>query len=68
MFELFVETGSGVETVRHLQAEGITSKSGKFLDKSDVYKILNLRTCIGEVTRKGNVYRGEHEAIVPQEL
>ncbi len=68
VFELFVETGSGVETVRRLQAEGVTAKSGRPLDKGDVYKILNLRTYIGEVTHKGNVYRGEHEAIVPREL
>jgi DNA invertase Pin-like site-specific DNA recombinase len=68
VFELFVETGSGVDTVRRLQAEGVTAKSGRPLDKGDVYKILNLRTYIGEVTHKGNVYRGEHEAIVPREL
>ncbi len=68
IFELFVETGSGVETVRRLQAEGITSKSGKLLDKGDVYKALNQRTYIGEVTHKGHVYRGEHEAIVPRDL
>jgi DNA invertase Pin-like site-specific DNA recombinase len=68
VFELFVETGSGVETVRRLQAEGVTAKSGRPLDKGDVYKILHLRTYIGEVTHKGNVYRGEHEATVPREL
>lgn len=68
VFELFVETGSGVETVRRLQAEGIASKSGKLLDKGDLYKALNLRTYIGEVTHKGNVYRGEHEAIVLRDL
>jgi DNA invertase Pin-like site-specific DNA recombinase len=68
VFELFVETGSGVETVHRLQAEGVTAKSGRPLDKGDVYKILNLRTYIGEVTHKGNVYRGEHEAIVPRDL
>jgi DNA invertase Pin-like site-specific DNA recombinase len=68
VFELFVETGSGVETVRRLQAVGITSKSGKLLDKGDVYKALNLRTYIGEVTHKGNIYRGEHQAIVPRDL
>jgi hypothetical protein len=56
-----------VETVRRLQAEGIAAKSGRPLNKGDVYKILNLRTYIGEVTHKGNVYRGEHEAIVPRE-
>jgi DNA invertase Pin-like site-specific DNA recombinase len=68
VFELFVETGSGLETVRRLQAEGVTAKSGRPLDKGDVYKILHLRTYIGEVTHRGNVYRGEHEAIVPREL
>ncbi len=68
VFELFVETGSGVETVRSLQAEGVTSRSGKLLDKGDVYKALNLRTYIGEVVHNGNVYRGEHEAIVPRDL
>ncbi|WP_338025369.1 recombinase family protein [Crenalkalicoccus roseus] len=68
VFALFVETGSGVETVRRLQAEEITAKSGRPLDKGDVYKILNLRTYLGEVTRRGNVYRGEHQAIVPREL
>jgi DNA invertase Pin-like site-specific DNA recombinase len=68
VFELFVETGSGLETVRRLQAEGVTAKSGRPLDKGDVYKILNLRTYIGEVTHRGNIYRGEHQAIVPRDL
>jgi len=68
VFELFVETGSGVETVRQLQAERVTAKSGRPLDKGDVYKLLNNRTYIGEVTHKGSTYRGEHQAIVPREL
>jgi hypothetical protein len=68
VFELFVETGSGVQTSRRLQAEGVTSRSGRPLDKGDVYEILNLRTYVGEVQHKGNVYPGEHEAIVPREL
>ncbi len=68
VFELFVETGSGVETVRQLQTERVTAKSGRPLDKGDVYKLLNNRTYIGEVTHKGNTYRGEHQAIVALEL
>jgi DNA invertase Pin-like site-specific DNA recombinase len=68
VFGLFVETGSGVETARRLQAEGITSRSGRMLDRSDVYKILHLRTYVGEVEHKGNVYSGEHEAVVPRDL
>jgi DNA invertase Pin-like site-specific DNA recombinase len=68
VFELFAETGSGVETVRRLQAEGITTRSGRPLDKGDVYKLLNLRTYVGEVAHKGNIYRGEHQAIIPRTL
>lgn len=68
VFEIFVETGSGVETVKQLRAEGTTSKSGRPLDKGDVYKLLNNRTYVGEAAHKGQVYPGEHQAIVPREL
>ncbi|WP_241671378.1 recombinase family protein [Dankookia rubra] len=68
VFELFVETGSGTETARRLQAEGVASRSGRLLDKGDVYKLLNLRTYVGEVAHKGHVYPGEHQAIVPRDL
>ncbi len=68
VFELFAETGSGVETVRRLRAEGVPAKSGRPLDKGDVYKLLHNRTYAGEVAHKGQVYAGEHEAIVPREL
>jgi DNA invertase Pin-like site-specific DNA recombinase len=68
VFELFVETGSGVETVRRCRAEGITTKSGRPIDKGDVYKILHLHTYVGEVAHRGNVYPGEHAAIVSRAL
>ncbi|WP_082012489.1 recombinase family protein [Belnapia sp. F-4-1] len=68
VFEIFVETGSGTETAKRLQAESVTSRSGRPLDKGDVYKLLNLRTYVGEVTHKGQVYPGEHDAIVPRPL
>jgi DNA invertase Pin-like site-specific DNA recombinase len=68
VFELFAETGSGVETVRRCRAEGITARSGRPIDKGDVYKILHLRTYVGEVAHRGNVYPGEHAAIVSRAL
>ena len=40
VFALFAETGSGVETVRRLRAEGITGKTGRLLEKGDLYKLL----------------------------
>jgi DNA invertase Pin-like site-specific DNA recombinase len=68
VFDLFVETESGTETARRLQAEGVTSRSGRLLDKGDVYKLLNLRTYVGEVTHKGQVFAGEHPGIVSREV
>jgi DNA invertase Pin-like site-specific DNA recombinase len=68
VFELFAETGSGIETVRRCRAEGITTRSGRPIDKGDVYKILHLRTYVGEVAHRGNVYPGEHAAIVSRAL
>jgi hypothetical protein len=68
LFEIFAETGSGLETVKRLQAEGATSKTGRPLDKGDVYKLLNNRTYVGEAAHKGQVYPGEHQGIVPREL
>jgi hypothetical protein len=68
VFELFAETGSGVETARRMQDEGVVSKSGRPLNKGDVYKLLNNRTYAGEVAHKGKVYPGEHQAVVPREL
>ena len=54
--------------MRRLRDEGATTKRGKPIDKGDVYKLLNNRTYAGEVAHKGQVYPGEHQAIVPQEL
>jgi DNA invertase Pin-like site-specific DNA recombinase len=68
VFELFAETGSGVETVRRLRDEGATAKSGRPLDKGDVYKLLHNRTYVGEAAHKGQVYPGEHQGIVTRDL
>src|SRR5690242_5608377 len=50
VFTLFAETESSAETVRRLRAEGVVSKSGRLLEKGDVYKLLNNRTYRGETT------------------
>ncbi len=68
VFELFAETGSGVETVRRLRDEGATAKSGRPLDKGDIYKLLHNRTYVGEAAHKGQVYPGEHQGIVTRDL
>ena len=68
VFEGFAELGSGTEVAKQLQTEGRTSKSGRLLNKGDVYKLLNNRTYVGESAHKGQIYPGEHKAIVAREL
>lgn len=57
VFEIFAETGSGIETVARLRAEGATSKAGRPLDKGDVYKLLNNRTYVGEAAHEAGLSR-----------
>ena len=68
VFEGFVELGSGTALTRVLREQGVTTKRGKPIDKGDIYKLLNNRTYVGEAAHKGQVYPGEHEAIVSRAL
>ena len=64
VFTLFAETESGAATVRQLRVEDIAGKTGRLLEKGDLYKLLNNRTYHGEVVHKGRAYPGEHDAII----
>ncbi|MBR0652117.1 recombinase family protein [Roseomonas terrae] len=66
IFQGFVETESCTKLVQALRAEGATTKRGRPLTKSDVYRILSNRVYLGEAVHKGTAYPGEHDAIVDQ--
>jgi len=68
VFVGFAEVGSGTKLTQVMRAEGITTRSGRPINKADIYKLLNNRTYVGEVQHKGQIYPGEHEAIVPRDL
>jgi hypothetical protein len=68
IFAGFVGLVSGTKLTHVLRAEGVTTKSGRPINKGDIYKLLNNRTYIGEVQHKGQIYPGEHQAIVPSDL
>jgi hypothetical protein len=68
VFQSFVDIGSGTKLTRVLRSEGITTKRGKPINKGDIYKLLANRTYVGEAAHKGQVYPGEHQAIVSREL
>jgi DNA invertase Pin-like site-specific DNA recombinase len=68
VFEGFVDIGSATRLVSVLRTEGVRTKTGRPFDTGAIYKVLNNRTYIGEVVHKGNVYPGEQQAIVAQDL
>jgi DNA invertase Pin-like site-specific DNA recombinase len=68
IFGRFIAVGSATMLARQLHAEGVTSRSGKPIDKGWLYKLLNNRVYIGEAVHKRIAYPGEHQAIVSSVL
>ncbi|MBB5691793.1 DNA invertase Pin-like site-specific DNA recombinase [Roseomonas alkaliterrae] len=64
VFQGFVEMESCTKLVQVLRAESTTTKRGRPLTKTDVYRILSNRVYLGEAVHKGTAYPGEHDAIV----
>jgi site-specific DNA recombinase len=68
IFERFLKVGSATLVARALNAEGVTTRRGKLVDKGFLYKLLNNRVYIGIAMHKGTAYPGEHEAIISLDL
>jgi DNA invertase Pin-like site-specific DNA recombinase len=68
IFERFLAIGSATQLARSLHAEGVTSRSGKPIDKGGLYKLLNNRVYIGEAVHRGKAYPGEHQPIISKNL
>ena len=78
IFSRYLELGSGIELMKELRREGIvskrwTSRAGKVRGGAPfscgaLYYLLQNRLYLGEIVHRGVSHRGEHEAIVSQEL
>ncbi len=78
IFDSFLRIGSPTILARQLNEQGHgtktwTTRKGKERkggpwNKAHLYRLFHNRTYLGQVTHKGNAYRGEHAAIIPQEL
>ena len=74
IFQRFLEVGSATKLVGELAAAGHRTKSwttqggkvisGSKIDNGFLYKLLNNRIYLGEAVHKGEVYPGEHAAII----
>jgi len=78
IFELYLDNQSLIETTKRLDERGWTTKrwvtkkglerGGKPFNKNSLFKLLTNRLYIGKVTYKDEVYDGEHQAIVDEEI
>src|SRR5271169_5795640 len=78
LYQLYLELGCLSKSKTHLDREGIKSKvrisvagnrsGGSSYSRGALYQILKNRIYRGEIVHRDQIYAGEHEAIVPQEL
>jgi site-specific DNA recombinase len=68
IFEQFVACRSTTDVVRWLAAEGITSRRGTPFAKQALWKQLNNRIYLGEISHKGKFHPDQHAAIIDQDL
>ncbi|MBN2301139.1 MAG: recombinase family protein, partial [Lentisphaerae bacterium] len=74
IFARFLEIGSATRLTKELREQGMRTKAwttkrgkvreGRLVDKSLIYRMLNNRKYLGEVVHKGEVFQGEHKAII----
>ncbi len=67
LFRRFIETESVVTLLKELAASGTVGKYGRELDKGAIYRILGHHVYVGEVAYHGEIYQGEHQAIIDRE-
>lgn len=78
MFQRYLELGSGRELAIELALQGVVGKTrinkhgrqtgGLPMTRGAIYWILKNRLYVGEVAFKGQIYPGQHEAIIDREL
>lgn len=78
VFERFASMKSITRLLKELHVEGYRTKQytsgtgnirgGQKMDKQYVYRILKNQLYLGKIVHKENVYDGQHEAIIEQEL
>lgn len=68
IFDMY-NSGMGARTIeRELDKQGIRTPSGKLFTASRVRYCLKKRIYTGYIESNGNIYKGEHEAIVSEEV
>lgn len=67
IFQMYLKGSSPNTIVEHLNNKGLTHKYGKW-NRKTVKAVLSRKTYLGLIEHKGNIYQGNHEPIISQEL
>ncbi|MDR1167726.1 MAG: recombinase family protein, partial [Heliobacteriaceae bacterium] len=68
IFEQYLEFESVPKLKAHLEKENIKTRADKPFAKGQLYHMLSNRTYIGKIIHKQSIYKGEHEAIIDEEV
>jgi hypothetical protein len=64
IYQVYLDFGTVRLAQRHLAAEGIMGKGGRALERGALFHLLQNRLYRGEIAHRGQVYAGEHAAII----
>ncbi len=68
IFEKYLELKSVPKLKKYLEDENIKTNTNKNFAKGQLYHILQNKIYVGKITHKGNIYDGEHKAIIETRL
>lgn len=69
IFQLFLEPGQSIETIRHKMFEfGLTTSTGRMLSKDHAHKVLKNKFYIGIIQWNGKEYEGKQPHLISDEL
>lgn len=78
IFKRFAELGSATLVMKEMREQGVQAKNwttvkgkrrtARPINKAHIYRMLNNRKYLGEVTHKGKIYKGQHAAIIDQKI
>lgn len=68
IFEKYLELSSVPDLISYLKENNIKTKNNVYFAKGALYHILQNKIYAGLITHKDNVYDGEHQAIIDNEI
>lgn len=68
IFELYLELGTVEKLYKKLPELNILSRNKKPFSRGMLYRILSDKVYIGKITHKDNIYEGQHEPLVSEDL